>query len=166
MIDANSIGQNIRSARNEKGLTQRQLSEQTEISQTQLSDYENGNKTPGLYTLAKLSLALGKSMDELYFGDASVSFISSAPNRGRLIVNCIYQLWEHGVLTRHYPSEDEERFGSSLYKKPVADLRSYASAVERLLIMLDDFKRRKYTYKDPDAYLEQMLDSAAQEIGS
>ncbi len=164
MIDGNSIGMNIRDARNELGLTQRQVSEMTEISQTQLSDYENGNKTPGLFTLAKLSRALGKSMDDLFFGDANVSFITTAPDEGRVIVNCVYQLWQQDVISRHYPSEDEERYGSSFYKRPVADLRSHSSAIERLLVMLDDFGRRKYTYKDPDGYLEQMLDSTAREI--
>lgn len=164
MIDCTSIGINIRAARNEMGLTQRQVSEMTGISQTQLSDYENGNKTPGLFTLAKLSRALDKSMDDLFFGDASVSFITTAPDKGRVIVNCVYQLWENGVISRHYPSEDESRYGSSFYKMPVADLRDYSSAVERLLVMLDDFERRKYTYKDPDGYLEQLLDSAAREI--
>ena len=164
MVENNIIGLNIRAARNNLGLTQRQLSEITEISQTQLSDYENGNKTPGLFTLAKLSRALGKSMDELFYGDASVSFITSAPDEGRLIANCVYQLWQHDVMSRHYPSEDEGRYGSSFYKKPVADLRSYSSAVERLLVMLDDFQQRKHTYKDPDLYLEQLLDSSAREI--
>ena len=164
MIDSYSIGKNIRAARNELGLTQRQVSDMTEISQTQLSDYENGNKTPGLFTLAKLSRALGKSMDDLFFGDANVSFITTAPDKGRVVANCVYQLWQYDVISRHYPSEDEERYGSSFYKKPVADLRSYSSAVERLLIMLDDFQRRKHTYKDPDLYLEQMLDSSAREI--
>lgn len=164
MAKNNIIGLNIRVARNNLGLTQRQLSEMAEISQTQLSDYENGNKTPNLFTFAKLSRALRKSMDDLYFGDASVSFITSAPDEGRLIANCVYQLWQHNVISRHHPSEDEERYGSSFYKKPVADLQSYSSAVERLLIMLDDFQRREHTYKDPDLYLEQMLDSSAREI--
>ena len=141
-----------------------QLSEMTGISQTQLSDYENGNKTPGLPTLAKISTALKKSMDDLCFGDASVSFIASAPDKCRLIANCVYQLWEQGVIHRHVPSEVEERYGSSYYTKLVADLHNYDSAFERLLVMLDDFSRRKHTYKDPDSYLEQMLDSTAREI--
>ena len=164
MIDSKSIGLNIRSARNDKGLTQRQLSEMTGISQTQLSDYENGNKTPGLPTLAKISTALKKSMDELYYGDKSVSFITSAPDKGRLIANCVYQLWSQDAIRQHVPSEVEERYSSSYYTKPVADLHYYASAIERLLVMLDDFCQRKHTYKDPDTYLEQMLDSTAREI--
>jgi len=95
-----------------------QLSEMTGISQTQLSDYENGNKTPGLPTLAKISTALKKSMDDLCFGDASVSFIASAPDKGRLIANCVYQLWEQGVIHHHVPSEVEERYGSSYCRPP------------------------------------------------
>lgn len=164
MVDGNTIGRNIRTARDEKGLSQRQLSEKTEISQTQLSDYENGKKTPGLFTLAKLSLALEKSMDELFFGDASVSFISSAPDQGRLIANCVYQLWNHRVIHRHFSQEDELRFGMSLHTAPVVDLHYHSNAVERLLAMLDDFEGRKHTYNDPESYLEQLLDSTAREI--
>lgn len=118
------------------------------------------------YTLAKLSRALGKSMDELYFGDASIMPITSAPDRGRLVANCVYQLWKHGIIHRHIPSDGEKRYGSQYYSGPVVDLHCYASAVERLLAMLDDFGQRKYTYKDPDAYLEQVLDSTAREIVS
>lgn len=166
MINTFDIGGNIRSARYEKGLTQSRLAKDAEISQTQLSDYENGNKTPGLHTIGKIAQALGKTIDELYFGDSSVSYIASAPDKGRLIVNCIYQLWAQGILGPHSPSAEEERYGHSFREQPVADLLAYSQPVVRLLETLDDFGRRSYTYKDPDLYLEQVLGSVAREIGS
>ena len=163
-IDKNLVGGNIKAARAEKGMTQSALAKKADISQTQLSDYENGNKLPGLPSIAKLALALGKSIDELCYGDASVSPITTAPDKGRLIVNCVYQLWDNRVLGHHRPTEDEERYSSSIYLRPVADLGDYYWAVDGLLETLDKFEERKSTYRDPDLYLEQVLDSAAREI--
>lgn len=163
-IDKKLVGRNIKGVRAEKGMTQSTLAQKAEISQTQLSDYENGNKLPGLPSIAKIALALGKSIDELCYGDASVSPITTAPDKGRLIVNCVYQLWDNGVLGQHRPTKDEERYLSSTYLWPVADLGDYSWVVEELLKTLDRFEKRKHTYRDPDLYLEQVLDSAAREI--
>ena len=150
-INKNLVGRNIKDARAEKGMTQSALAQKAEISQTQLSDYENGNKLPGLPSIAKIALALGKSIDELCYGDASVSPITTAPDKGRLIVNCVYQLWVNGVLCQHRHTENEGRYSSSMYLCPVADLRDHSWAVEELLKTLDKFEERKHTYKDPGA---------------
>lgn len=166
MDDKERTGRNIRKARNEKKLTQRALSQMTEISQTQLSDYENGNKMPGLISLSKIANSLGKSIDELFWGDASESPISSAPDIGRLVANCVYELWDKGVIRIHIPSEDEIYAKEYACVAPMVDLGRHAYAVNRLLETLDDFKERKHTYRDPDAYLEQVLDSTATEISS
>ena len=163
-IDKTLVGRNIKDARAEKGLTQSALAKKADISQTQLSDYENGNKLPGLTSIAKIAHALDKSIEELCFGDASVSPITTAPDKGRLIVNCIYQLWDNGVIGQHCPTEDERRYSPSNYIHPVADLGHYSWAVAGLLETLDKFEERKHTYRDPDLYLEQVLDSAAREI--
>ncbi len=163
-IDKELVGRNIKSARAEKGMTQSALAKEADISQTQLSDYENGNKLPGLNSIAKIALALGKSIDELCYGDASLSPITTAPDKGRLIVNCVYQLWKNNVLKQHIPTEDEDRYSESFYKGSVADLGDYFWAVERLLKALDDFSEKEYTFNSPELYLEQVLDSVASEI--
>lgn len=163
-IDKNLVGRNIKDARIEKELTQSALAKEADISQTQLSDYENGNKLPGLLSIAKIAQALGKSIDELCYGDASVSIITTAPDKGRLIVNCVYQLWKHGVLGQHIPTEDEERYTMRLYIRPVADLRKYSRPVKRLLEVLDDYSDKEYTFSNPELYLEQVLDSVSSEI--
>lgn len=163
-IDRSLVGGNIKQARAEKGMTQSVLAQKAGISQTQLSDYENGNKLPGLNSIAKIALALGKSIDELCYGDASMVPITTAPDKGRLIANCVYQLWKNGVLGQHIPTESEERYSISGYTRPIVDLRSYSWAVERLLEALDDYSDKKYTFKNPELYLEQVLDSVSSEI--
>lgn len=49
-------------ARKEKNLTQKQLSELTGITQSDLSKIENGNANPSLNTLLKLANGLGKKL--------------------------------------------------------------------------------------------------------
>lgn len=161
-IDKTFLGKNIKNARAELGLTQSAVAQKTGINQTQLSDYENGNKLPGLISLAKIANALGKSIDELCYGDESISPITTAPDDGRLIANCIYQLWKHNVIRRHIPSEDEEQY--SCYLRPMADLEKHSWASERLLAQLDDYANMQHTFTDPELYLEQIIDSAANEI--
>ena len=161
-IDKSFVGKNIKEARAEKGLTQSAVAQLTGIAQTQLSDYENGNKLPGLISLAKIARALGKSIDELCYGDESISPITTASDDGRLIANCIYQLWKHKIIHRHIPSEEEERYAR--YLKPVIDLNEYSWVSERLLAHLDDYARMNHTFRDPELYLEQIIDSAANEI--
>lgn len=168
MIEEPNIGQNLKNARLNAGMTQRSVAEAAEISQTQLSDYETGNKTPGLHTLAKLSRVLEKSLDELYFGDASVSFITTAADESRALVNCIFRLWEAGVLiSPSRAKEVNECLKSQTYDYDIEEqgvLLEHKQAIERLLEMLTDFRDRIDTYESPQSYLKQVLDSAAREI--
>lgn len=46
----------------EKGLTQKELSELTGIAQADLSKIENGNANPSLKTLKRLAEGLGKKL--------------------------------------------------------------------------------------------------------
>lgn len=158
MTDNFSIGRNIREARNEKGLTQSKLAQAAEISQTQLCDYENDNKTPGLYTIAKIAQALGKSIDELYYGDASVSFITSAPDKGSVIVNCFVALWEQGVI-----NATESKNGSKSGYEGIK-LSDHFNGIKRLMDNLYEFGLRRDTYSDPDGYLKYVKQSVASEI--
>ena len=77
------IGANIKAARTQKNWTQQTLAEKSGMTNTQISAYERGKKAPTLDSLATLSSALEVSMDYLYFGDESESFINSAPDEGR-----------------------------------------------------------------------------------
>lgn len=49
-------------ARNEKGLTQKELSQLTGITQADISKLENGNANPSLKTLERLAAGLGKRL--------------------------------------------------------------------------------------------------------
>ncbi|MBQ7656918.1 MAG: helix-turn-helix transcriptional regulator [Clostridia bacterium] len=49
-------------ARNDSGLTQKQLSERTGITQADISKLENGNANPSLRTLQRLATGMGKQL--------------------------------------------------------------------------------------------------------
>jgi transcriptional regulator with XRE-family HTH domain len=158
------IGQNIKAARSEKGLTQSALAKLADISQTQLSDYENGNKMPGLPTIAKIAAALKKSIDELCYGDASASLITSAQNKGRAAANCIHYLWEQGLIGNIPRSYDVREHCYNDNYEQLLYLSGNFPATNRLLAQLDDFQQHEHTYKNPDLFLDQLLDSAANDF--
>lgn len=60
-----SIGDNIRKYRRKKNLTQKQLGELLELSNTYLSDIENNRTNPSIKTLKKVAKALEISYIEL-----------------------------------------------------------------------------------------------------
>ena len=62
-----SIGDKIRTARKEKGITQSELGNLCGMSDVQISQYESGAKNPKIVTLKKISLALDRKLD--YFVD-------------------------------------------------------------------------------------------------
>ena len=57
-----AIIQAIIDARQETGLTQRELSERTGIAQCDISKLENGNANPSIRTLKRLAEAMGKQL--------------------------------------------------------------------------------------------------------
>ena len=50
-----------------KGVTQPELSEMTGITQSNISNYINGRKTPSFYTVDKIARALNCSIEELRY---------------------------------------------------------------------------------------------------
>jgi transcriptional regulator with XRE-family HTH domain len=55
----------LRAIRDRNGLTQKQLSEKSGISQPNISDVENGRVVPTVVTAAKLAKALNCTIDDL-----------------------------------------------------------------------------------------------------
>ena len=157
-IDKKLVGGNIKSARAERGMTQSALAQKAEISQTQLSDYENGNKLPGLNSIAKIAMALEKNIDELCYGDASMSPITTALNKGDVIVNCFVALWEQGAIDT-VGSTNGSNSGYDRIK-----LKSHANGIKRLMDNLYEFEIRRDTYADPEGYLEYVKQSISSEI--
>ena len=162
------IGENIKSVRIAKKLSQQDLADLCGISNTVISQYENGRKTPGLSTLARIAKNLGVSIERLYYGDESVAFINSEPDMGGKIVNAIQFLWLNGIANyagaHNYGAvqspggfnKDSSGLFLAIYK--------YRLQIMRLIQSLNAFKRDKDTYADPDGFLEMLLASVATEI--
>ena len=58
MYSAEILGYRLYEMRRKNGLTQRELAQKAGITQRLISDYETGNRTPKLETVAKLADAL------------------------------------------------------------------------------------------------------------
>ena len=73
-VNLEHLGNQIRSARMEGRLSQRELAKQTNISTKTLQDIEKGRKNPTYETLARLIARLGIYADSLF---PSTSFIEN-----------------------------------------------------------------------------------------
>ena len=59
------FGENLRRRRLEKGLTQLQLAQMTELSQPIIAQYERGSKQPTVATASAIAKALGCALSDL-----------------------------------------------------------------------------------------------------
>ena len=155
-----ALGKRIRAAREALNMSQKDLYDKTKIKDSMISDFERGVREPSTANLAKIAHALDTTMDKLYFGDESTSFIESVPDRGMQIVNCFTLLFLSGTISK---VEDESEYGMG-GTQPHVNLWNHAWAVKRLLGNLDEYKRNILTYPDPGVYLEQIKKSVANEI--
>ncbi|MBQ6350275.1 MAG: helix-turn-helix transcriptional regulator [Methanobrevibacter sp.] len=162
------IGENIKDVRLSLGLSQQAVADICGFSNTILSQYENGKKTPNLVTTAKIAKALRVSIDRIYYGDENNAFIAAESDDGRKIVNSVYLLWSKGII-RYYenyvynniPIPDErynEKLGVYLH------LVEHREPIRRLINSLNEFEQRKDTYQNPDSFLEMLFDSVTAEI--
>ncbi|SEP68197.1 DNA-binding transcriptional regulator, XRE-family HTH domain [Lachnospiraceae bacterium RM5] len=167
------IGENIKSVRISRGLSQQRLAELCGFSNTILSQYENGKKIPNLITTAKIAKALKVIIDRLYYGDENNAFIVAESDDGRKIVNSIYLLWSKGVISYY------EKFENSIYSHMLncedddcekigiyLNIIKYHEPIKRLIKELNDFEKKKDTYSEPEKFLEMILESVASEINS
>ena len=160
-----NIGPNIVKVRREKGLSQAKLSGLSGISPSTLSAYENSKKYPNVNTLGRIAVSLGVSIDRLYYGDENEAFITSAPDIGRRVVNCVYYLWSQGIISlyEYYiytqpPIMSQKPLGISLY------IHKYGEQIKRLINLLDEYKQNLRTYNDPKQHLESIKSSVANAI--
>lgn len=65
MIFLNLLGNRIRKMRQEKNITQQELSQKAQISQTLISRYETGKIVPPLTKLEQIAYALGISVIDI-----------------------------------------------------------------------------------------------------
>lgn len=160
------LGIRIKNARESANMTQFALYEKTGISTAQISAFENGRRSIGLQSLSKISNALGKTMDEIYNGGYEDRPISSATNKGELIVNCVDALFEEGVISYLYKEKvnDFVDVGYEQYYK--IGFRGYVDILDDLVSELYDFNSKKDSYPDPNSFKKQLLASAANRINN
>lgn len=165
------IGGNIKEVRLGLGYSQEKLANMCEISNSTLSAYENSKKIPNLITIAKIAKALGVAIERLYYGDENIAFIKSVPDEGRKIVNCIYVLWDLGVI--HYYENfmapgmhmmssgyEDEDLRNGMFLQIVG----HSMSIRRLINSLNEYRDKRDTYPEPEKYLEFILSSVANEI--
>jgi transcriptional regulator with XRE-family HTH domain len=63
-----TLGMRIREARKEKGWTMQELSERTNISQSQISNYEKDTRNPSFANMAKIADVFEVSLDWFAIG--------------------------------------------------------------------------------------------------
>ncbi len=151
-----ALGKRIRAARESLKLSQKDLYDKTKIKDSMISDFERGIREPNTANLAKIAHALNTTMDRLYFGDETIDFIEGTPDHGMKIVNCFSELYFENIISGRTYELEVGREYILLVKRP--------DAIKRLLAALDDFRNKRYTYSDPDLYLEQLKKSAAADI--
>ena len=66
-----TIGEMIRTKREEQGMTQQELAQKLYVSRQTVSRWESGSRCPDLMTAKKIAAILGMSLDELVPGDAA-----------------------------------------------------------------------------------------------
>lgn len=77
IFDNKSVGSNIAMLRMKHGMRQIDLARNIEISQTHMSNIENGNTGISLLTACKISSCLGCSIDDLVYGPAETKKTNS-----------------------------------------------------------------------------------------
>lgn len=162
-LDLCELGQRLKSARVEAQFSQADLSERAHISITQLSAYENGKKSIGLASLAKIAEATGKTIDQLYRGPLETRPINEATNNGELVANCIVALCDSGVIAlgtaKKRANEDDHM------SHDVCVVR-YETILKDLVYKIIDFEENKNDYPDPVNFKKQIVAAAAKKINN
>ena len=70
-----AIIQSIIDARQQSGLTQKELSERTGIAQGDISKLERGNANPSIRTLQRLAVGMGMRLRLEFIPDATAAFV-------------------------------------------------------------------------------------------
>ncbi len=73
------FGEQLRHAREVKGLTQKSLAEQLYVTRQTVSRWECGERYPDIITLKKLSLILSVSLDDLLSGKEMTKVVEKTP---------------------------------------------------------------------------------------
>jgi transcriptional regulator with XRE-family HTH domain len=127
------IGNKIRTAREAKGLTQKQVAIEIGMDQSQYSNIEKGKTDPYTSTVEKIAKALGMTLSELFSSDDIFREVNSQDK----------SLMEKLRLVELL--EDEERksvfniIDGLFAKKKLKDTLSNAQRTERRPLIVDNF---------------------------
>ena len=164
-INDAEVGQKIREARLAAKLSQRELADETDISITQLSEYENGNRTIGLKNLYKIAVALGKTLDELYIGSINKRRLVLSKDKGELMINCFDELYKNDAIAI-LPMQADYDFDGAPALIYVLKFSKYEHVFKALFNDLQDFDSNKSLYDNPVAFRKELLVSAIKKINS
>jgi len=68
-----ALGENVKKAREHAGLTQVDLAKRLQASQRTITEIETGRREPSVRTLKKIALALGTTIQELFYTEEKVA---------------------------------------------------------------------------------------------
>ena len=158
------LGERIKRARLDANLTQVELHNQTGISITQISNYENGLRNIGIENLSLIAKTTGKTLDELYLGALPERPILSSKSRGELIINCVDALLEERIIGLTPKEIVDDHFEPRL----VYDLNFIDGAcleiIDDFAKKIDDLENNKENYSDPAEIKKQFKEAAAKKI--
>ena len=106
------FGENIRKAREERGITQQTLADRLYVTRQAVSRWENGSRYPDLLTARRLSQALDTSLDELLSDDDMYTYpevnplieyplhkrVQTALFAAAVVTNLITVIWYIGFI--------------------------------------------------------------------
>lgn len=96
--------ENIRDLRKAKGLTQKQLAKLIDVTESQVSQIENGKRNPGFETLLKLGEVFGCSVDDIVRGKK----IPATESDGQMDDESQARLKECNDIFKSYSPEKQE----------------------------------------------------------
>ncbi len=155
------IGSNIQRYRKNLGLSKSGFANKIKMSKSQLSEYENGRKTPSTITLAQIAEELGVTLDDLYYGPIPLCPITTARNKAEEIVNCFAALADYGIFeVRNYSYQSERGYveGAELA------LSKYGEALTDFFLDLEGFKAKSADYTEAEIVKKNILSAAAKKL--
>ena len=113
-LNTYSLGQQIRSARKRRGISQMELSKQIYISPTYLSNVENGTRGLSMETFVLVANALKVSADELLFDSLENTIRATNHKFAAMVADCseyeIRILTEILIASKHALRRNRSRY--------------------------------------------------------
>ncbi|MBR5650041.1 helix-turn-helix domain-containing protein [Pseudobutyrivibrio sp.] len=128
------FGEQLRRAREEKGMTQQTLAEQLFVSRQSVSRWECGDRYPDLITTKKISQILDVSLDDLMSGKEMIKVVERNPVIENKVANNI-MIALYAIVVLYY-SIDLVNELLALYVQPDKYLWNWGIAISALKIVI------------------------------